>query len=273
MKRRMAMFLAAALLFAASCAAKPSAETETTATPEVSAAPTPTASPTPTPEMIPFEIQRTLYQETYAEDGTLLVQMESWQPVFAEDSAAARRMNAVFEEERNSGWKLEDFDWNVEEYNRREGAVYESIRVGLVPGRLQNCELTYARNNILSFRLYLYVEGVGARGFYSETYGHTFNVETGEELALRDVLMIDESNAGDILAEEILKVYEFPGNQYDDETVWIEEIKKLSTLDQVFWLEEDGVHVYYGGQFVDRYGDRAVVIPYARTDLIREAFQ
>jgi TolA-binding protein len=232
-----------------------------TATPNDSGASTPTYTPGSTSETPAFEIKQVYFKEFRRSDGIVYATVDWWRPVFYGNSAAAAKMNAVYDKPgltpTTSGyWKLEP------EHEFHEFADY--FEEGFED--VEEVSLTYQKNGIISFASYFYEYTGGAYPVHF-TSGHTFKLSTGDELGLDDILKVNQYSVGDILAYEFSKKFELP-----DDMTWA-DVSYASTLDIPFYLAEDGVHIYYSAfTFYRSYGEKELIIPYSRTDLVRDEF-
>ena len=112
-------------------------------------------------------------------------------------------------------------------------------------------------------------------------YGHTFNLATGEMLAMQDVLFVDENTVGTALADAFLAQYpdDAPSGDWHrpegmNANTDYDMLVEASTLESPFWLSEDGVNIYYERYSFTfgAYGDRLLTIPFSRLDLVRPPF-
>ena len=234
------------------------------------------------PPLIPeYEIRQTLYHEVRAGDGVLLARAECNQPVFLGDGENVIRMNKTFEEDLD-GFGFDDFEYLIDMYDNREGYVYDDARSGRIAGYSETWEESFRMNEFISFSAKCEWDGLGPHGGFEMT-GRTFNARTGEELGIRDILKIPRNRIADTLYNEYV-AYHYALNDGLDElalgyesgaynTRHIESVKAQCGENAAFWLEDDGVHIFFE-QYTFYYavGASELVIPYSRTDLVREPF-
>ncbi|MDR1210338.1 MAG: tetratricopeptide repeat protein [Clostridiales bacterium] len=233
-----------------------------------------------------YDIEQTYYDELRADDGVLIWRDESSQPVFAGDGARIRKMNAVFASEIPAGSTNGDSDWLLESYYSREGYTYEEANDGRVGGSAVTWEESWRKNQYISFVGSSEWDGLGPHGGF-EYLGHTFDCETGESLSISDVLSVGADNLADTLYQEYLSYHAALGDGYDIfaqgydgqlysgsyNKYFVESVKEQCGENAVFWLAEDGVHIYFE-QYTFYYaaGSSELVIPYFRFDLVRAPF-
>ena len=210
-----------------------------------------------------FAMEQTFYNEVRANDGVLLWMDSYWYPVFKGNSSAANKMNAVYaSEDQTANVDANDL---LQSYYSKQGYTYEEANDGRVGGMQVTTSVTYNKDDIVSFLHDNEWDGLGPHGEVDFS-GHTFNIATGDELKLTDVLKVNAANVSDILSKEFLSEYTI-----DDDMD--SSLREASTLDIPFWLENDGVHIFYGPYtFYYAFGSREIVIPYSRADLIKEMF-
>ena len=96
---------------------------------------------------------------------------------------------------------------------------------------------------------------------------HTFDLHTGEELGLDFFVANDEEEFKDIVTEQFIKIYEVDPSLYWDDA--IEIVKESVSLDSPFYLNEDGVVIYYGPYDLAPYaaGFVEIVVPHEKLEL------
>ena len=225
-----------------------------------------------------YEIRQTLNQEIRASDGILLARNEYHQPVFIGSNDRVHKMNRPFELDLENV-TIDDFDYLQESYDNRIGYTYGEAQDGRVGGYAQRWEESYRKNQYISFKAYGEWDGLGAHGGY-DISGRVFDARTGNVLILSDVLFVDLNTVGEILANEFVDQYfdEAPNGDWHawdsfSKTTDYDTLVDKSTLHLPFWLEDDGIHIFYEQYtFYYAYGYRELVIPYTRIDLVREEF-
>lgn len=237
-------------------------------------------------ELVPeYEITQTLYQELRAGDGVLLARNEFNQPVFGGSSVKANQMNEAFKEDL-IGVDLSDFDWVPESYDSRDGYTYNEAQQGRVAGYLVDWEESYRKHQYISFIGTYEWDGLGAHGGFAIS-GRTFNVITGEEISLADIMKIPADILVEKLYQEYVSYHVSLGDGKDIlaqghmeslndgsfQQYYIDSVKAQCGEDAVFWLTDDGVHIFFE-QYTFFYaaGLSELIIPYTRDDLLKAEF-
>ena len=228
-----------------------------------------------------YAITQTCYQELRADDGTLLACNEYWQPVFSGNGDRIRMMNSSFAQDLAKA-NLDSFSELPEQYDTRQGYAYEDAQSGRVGGYREIWEESYRMGHILSFTASGEWDGLGAHGGF-ERHGRTFDASTGEQLRLSDCLKGSPEEQVEILYNEYLAYQADLDDGYfaelakgdspeDFDGYFAESVKEQCGENAVFWLADDGIHVYFH-QYTFYYaaGSSELVIPYTRLDLVREA--
>jgi hypothetical protein len=135
-------------------------------------------------------------------------------------------------------------------------------------------QVTYNRNGVTSVRSRITQMSPGQAHPTQYAYGSTFDNRNGRTLQLTDVLKITPDTAPAILAREFAR--QFP-NPYGPTDRWdaqsMAKLQGVSNWKLPYWLEKDGVHVYYGQYtFFYAYGARELIIPFGRKDLVQPLF-
>jgi len=228
------------------------------------------------PIELSYEIKNTFYDKLLGNDGVVVIRHEYWQPVFDETSEIAKKINQVFKSE------IDDIEFTygsyleLESYNN--GDTYEYREIWGPGGSLVKYSLKYSDKGVYSFLSYKEVYDFGT--VYMFNWGRTFDKYTGKELKITDVLKLTEDNIADVLyAEHIVYIEEFyikEGFSWYEREITSDGYKKHiidnSGVNAIFWLEEDGVHIFYPERDAAGFPSE-IVIPYSRTDLVKEAFQ
>ena len=228
-----------------------------------------------------YTIERTLYQELRYDDGVLLACNEYYQPVFIGDGENVRKMNEVFEKELID-ISLDEFDYLTEMYETREGYVYSEANAGRVGGTSLLSEESYRKGQFISFVDSIRWDGLGAHGGYL-MFGRTFDTMSGELLSIADIIAVPPADISEALYNEYIAYHAALGDGLDEMARGYEDgeyndsyvisVKMQCGENAVFWLANDGVHIYFD-QYTFYYaiGDSDLVIPYSRSDLLREPF-
>lgn len=213
----------------------------------------------------PWEIITIFDGRLTESDGTLLGDVKLHRPIFQSDYEHAKKFNAEFEaltfnpqlgkltKPTNAETVKEFFSEEVD-----YGYFYSS----------EEWQLSYRNGPIVSFTGLSDVMRSGAVRPSCESYARTFNLETGEVLELMDILLIHPGQQVETIYKEIVEHLVTEGDDYLlDDPFAVEEIKDQCGDDIVFWLEEDGVHLYfYLGWAM---GDIELLIPFTRTDFVQ----
>ncbi|WP_349943953.1 tetratricopeptide repeat protein [Lacrimispora sp. BS-2] len=233
-----------------------------------------------------YEIKQTYYTELRADDGVLIWRDESNQPVFLGTGERITSMNAVFKDELPAESTMSDSEWLFESYYSREGYTYEEANNGRVGGSEITWKESYRKNQYLSFVGSSEWDGLGPHGGF-DYLGHTFDCGTGKAMKISDLLLIDENQVQETLYNEYIAYQSSRGDDgkflaeaaqgYDSGSYinyYVESVKEqCNPANAVFWLAEDGVHIYFN-QYTFYYaaGASELIIPYTRFDLLRAPF-
>lgn len=233
-----------------------------------------------------YEIKQTYYTELRADDGVLIWRDEINQPVFMGTREQITNMNAVFKGELPTEKTISDSDVLLESYNNREDYLYEDTNNGRVGGLEITWKESYRKNQYLSFVGSSEWDGFGAHGDF-DYLGHTFDCSTGKVIKISDILIIDENQVQETLYNEYIAYQSSRGDEgkflveaalgYSDGSYnkyFVDSVKEQCDPENaVFWLAEDGVHIYFH-QYTFYYamGASELIIPYKRFDLLRTPF-
>lgn len=227
-------------------------------------------------DLIPeYEMTRLVYETLEASDGTMVAKNEYIAPVYQGDGAVANLLNEQFTVDADD-YSLDAFQWALDEYEADvEGYTAEMIRNGAYGNNAMTVEETYRNAPYISFRMSNDWYGFGAHGG-NMVNGLTMDVTTGETLALTDVLNLEPDTMGDVLFLEAYRYFSETEHHYAELMLSADYPNSLLTQCQenaVFYLGEDGVHIYFE-QYTFFYaaGSAELVIPYTRTDLVKDAF-
>ena len=133
--------------------------------------------------------------------------------------------------------------------------------------------ITRADENVLSSYNYFESYTGGAHGIYGLT-GESYDVSTGTELKLSDVLSLTETELNPILKDKILASVESPDELWDlDETLSHYRYSPKETSPDNYenseysynwYLDQEGIHFYFGPYEIAAYayGATDIVIPY-----------
>jgi uncharacterized protein YjdB len=187
-------------------------------------------------------------------------------PVFAGNSQALANINGLYDGLENQ-WqaKIPAFTskaldyWNNDSVTRKNSYIKYDERSQMEV----TCKEVYNKNNLLSLQQDVYSVYVGSTHGYHELTAHTFNIKTGEELLLGDILSIDESQLKSKLTNEFAKL-----NRQD---VDLNDVYEQLGPSAKYYLTDTGVCVYFNQYEVASYaaGRPTITIPYSRTDLLK----
>ena len=96
---------------------------------------------------------------------------------------------------------------------------------------------------------------------------HTFDLHTGEELDLSFFVANAEEEFNDIVIGQFIKIYDVDPLLYWDDA--IEIVRESVSFDSPFYLNEDGVVIYFGPYELAPYaaGFVEIVVPYEELEL------
>ena len=118
----------------------------------------------------------------------------------------------------------------------------------------------------LSFVQQNYEYSGGAHGmpFWN---GYTFDLETGEQLQLSDIVENDDLQIKEIVTGYFEQMYEKEPDAYWDDAVDV--VREYASLQSPFYLSEEGIVFYYGPYELAPYagGFIEIVIPYNEVKL------
>ena len=91
---------------------------------------------------------------------------------------------------------------------------------------------------------------------------YNFDLETGEQLILSDIVANSEEEFKEIVTAQFEKMYEVDPGIYWEEAV--DNVYEWTTLESPFYLKEDGLVIYYGPYDLAPYaaGFQEIVVPY-----------
>lgn len=187
-------------------------------------------------------------------------------PVFSETSPALANINATYDR-LESEWqaKIPAFTtkalnyWNRDTVDNKLSHIKYDTRSQMEVV----CNEVYNKNNLLSIQQDVYSNYVGSTHGYHELTAHTFNIQTGEELMLGDILSIDESQIKAKLTDEFAKL--------NDEDIDLNDVYEQLGPSAKYYLTDAGVCVYFNQYEVACYAANrpTITIPYSRTDLLK----
>jgi Protein of unknown function (DUF3298). len=220
--------------------------------------------PAPVAEPLTYEISETYNEEFTAEDGTVIHTARYERPIFAGESADI--FNAVYAaEEENfianeSGMAASMLDY----YN--ETLTYDEsyFEAGETTSEVES---VFIKDSVISIVKIDYIYGGGAHGvsYYDIK---NFDITTGEELKLEDIIKTDAHSA---LMELF---YEQCDSPFDD--AWTDEDKAkaaetLTIETASVFLTEESAWVLWNDQytFFYAYGSPIISVPYSNNEILK----
>lgn len=179
--------------------------------------------------------------------------------VVDEKFSGAEKINQYLEAEQNAN--IEYLRDNAQDYD--EWLDYD------IPGFSFSSNVSpiyYMDGRYLSFTQENYDYTGGAHGMpYWICY--TFDLETGNELMLSDIVAEDEETLKEIVTRYFTEIYNENPDEYWDDAV--EVVNENTSLQSPFYLSNDGIVFYYGPYELAPYagGFKEVVVPYSEIDL------
>ncbi|MDR1217901.1 MAG: protein kinase, partial [Oscillospiraceae bacterium] len=212
-----------------------------------------------------YKITSIVDNEFKARDGTVVVSEKIMIPVFNSDYKYANQFNAAFKNYR-SVFDEQEINEHVNTYER-EGDGYGTN----IAWSETTTELTYSKNNTVSFCIYSVVYTGGTHP-YQSIVGYTFDVNDGKILTLMDVLYADENSASDIIFQAYLDT-NYGTEAYGEALANPDAIRGASPYDSIFWLDTDGIHIPFDEYlFFYAIGETEAIIPYTRTDWVKPEY-
>ena len=124
----------------------------------------------------------------------------------------------------------------------------------------------YFNEHFISFTQRNYDYTGGAHGMpYWVPYN--FDLETGEQLKLSDIVANSEEEFKEIVTAQFEKMYAVDPEIYWDNAV--DSVYEWTTMESLFYLKEEGLVIYYGPYDLASYaaGFQEIVVPYELLDL------
>lgn len=217
-----------------------------------------------------FEVSiKKTYTATYNDDEYgVWGSAEYNRPVFSGSSPSVTKLN-VFYDTLEAQWKM-----NNEEISKRSMDYFKNdIESGAAPEYLKespyydnvNCKINYNKDGILCLVMDQDTFMVGAVHGNSTRTSHTFDMLTGRELFLTDVLNVDQPTAAQIVinAFSVLR-----GSNPNYIQIDMDIIKQGAGTDTKFYLDEEGIWLYFNEEEVADYATSMVkvCIPYNSTE-------
>ena len=197
-----------------------------------------------------------IYSENYPDSRLGEIDLE-WLVVDSKFAGAAK-INAVLEEKQQENISYErDAAKEMEEWAPDGPQSSLSSRVS---------PIYYFNELFISFTQQEYDYAGGAHGMpYWIPY--TFNLETGDQLGLQDIVANSEEELKEIVKAEFTEMYNVePGMYWNDA---IDIVYESTTFESNFYLSEEGLVIYYGPYDLASYaaGFQEIVVPYDKLNL------
>lgn len=221
-----------------------------------------------------YETKTIAYDELIASDGTLIANVSYTAPVYEGDGEVANMLNSMFAN-LAAEYPISEFQSSLDSYEAGDAYIKEMSGMGMWGTNESTASETYRNEQYVSFNIYTYWFGYGAHGG-NIFDGITIDVTTGQTLTLADVLTLDPDTMAQTIYDEAYAYFSASEHHYAElmiEESYIDGFLEKCGEDAEFWLASDGVHIYFE-QYTFFYaaGSAEFVIPYTRTDLIREDF-
>jgi hypothetical protein len=192
-------------------------------------------------------------------------------PIFRSNYQFADAFNSEFDSRTQPLNTEEIYELFADQIEIAERYDYDGFR------DVHTCEATYYDGTIVSFKCILRLVPLDAVHGSFRSYGKTFNLETGKVLKVTDVLSIPNDLLADTLYREYIAYHAELGDGIDiiaQEGSYINSVKEQCGEDAVFWLDNDGLHIFFHEYtFYYALGSSELVIPYTRNDLFRTPFR
>ncbi|HHW93859.1 MAG TPA: zinc ribbon domain-containing protein [Clostridiaceae bacterium] len=230
----------------------------------------------------PWEIVTIFDGELIDSDGTCLGDVKLSRPVFQPDYEHADKLNAafaalIFNPQLGALTEPATAETVKEFFSEEVEAVREMLKQGDTDSASfysqEEWKQSYRKGSIISFKGLSEIMRGGAPRPSHAAYGRTFDLKTGEVLQLMDFLLISPEQQVETIYKEYvayLKKRGGEGSRLLDDPELVAEAKRQCGEDVVFWMEEDGIHVYFDYGWAE--GDAELLLPYSREDLFQPSF-
>lgn len=178
--------------------------------------------------------------------------------VINENFSGADRINAVLDAEQQANM----------EYERTVAKDMEELAADGLNSSISSrvSQIYHFNERYISFTQQNYDYMGGAHGM-PYWVPHTFDLETGDELGLSDIVANSEEEFKDIVTTQFAEMYNVdPGMYWDDA---IESVREWTTMESPFYLSNKGLIIYYGPYDLAPYaaGFQEIVVPYDKLEL------
>ena len=178
--------------------------------------------------------------------------------VVNEDFAGAAKISAVLDAEQLANMEYErNIAKDMEEWASDGLSSSFSSRVS---------RIYHFNERYISFTQQNYDYTGGAHGM-PYWVPHTFDLETGDELGLSDIVANSEEEFKEIVTAEFTKMYDVEPAMYWEDA--IESVREWTSMSSPFYLSDRGLVIYYGPYDLASYaaGFQEIVVPYDKLEL------
>lgn len=186
--------------------------------------------------------------ETFTQGDYISIQYPVLTGIDGYDQEIVDEINRIFYDAavQTAKEQSEDMEWTVENYAATNPEMLNSLAYE------GTCESLFIDGNTYSVSI-LYYSYMGGPHPNSFVTGQSFDLSTGEEMTMGELLECDETTAQDAVVEAYRKDVIGQLIRYDGEAVTESTIRDSFDMME-YWMEEDGMHV-----FIAAYG----IAPYA----------
>ncbi len=205
--------------------------------------------------------QENIYSENSPETALFSLDLE-WLKV-DDRFPGASGINQIIEQEQESHitYGYETARWLEEEYG-------EALEYSGVPYSFSSnvSPIYYMDGTYISFLSQNYDYTGGAHGM-PYWIGYVFNLQTGEELSLPDIIEIDDITLKELVTKYFTKMYD-----EEPEAYWgnaVDTVYEYTNLESPFYLNEEGIVFYFGPYDLAPYagGFQEIMVPYSEFNL------
>ena len=175
------------------------------------------------------------------------------------DYPGAGKINEILEGEQPGN--IEYIHENAQQYD-----AWDEFDMAAFSFNSNVSPIYYMDGRYLSFVQENYDYSGGAHGM-PFWVGHTFDLETGQELMLSDIIAEDDAVVKEIVIRYFTELYNKEPDAYWEDAEDI--VKDSVSLQSPFYLNEEGIVFYYGPYELAPYagGFKEIVIPYSEFNL------
>lgn len=206
------------------------------------------------------KIQETIYSKE-KEEAAIYTENISYLTVDKRFPGADRINRTLYENEVDNVYTIspdivEEMEKEIKEYGNCLSWSYES----------KPSNICFFDGRYFSFYQYCYIYEGGAHGMPYWT-GYTFDLQTGEELLLNDIISNSEEELKEIVTGYFTDLIAGNPNEFwDDAPQYVEEETDFNSL---FYLTEEGIVFYFGPYALACYaaGFQQVTVPYSEFEM------